>query len=135
MLCYRFYHPSYYWTNHNIGLSLVNPVDHEKAPPPLHLTVGMPEHIFDSSQSVDPAILNMMLGWGGASYSINMLLSLLLIEILMLKSVFTKVTMRHIDTMLVPEVFGEAGPLDFSMGAVKQLVVDARKSVIYTAGQ
>ena len=77
----------------------------------------------------------MMLGWGGASYTINMLLSLLLIEILMLKSVFTKVTMRHIDTVLVPEVFVEAGPLDFSIGAVKQLVVDARKSVIYTVGQ
>ena len=96
----------------------------------------MPEHNFDSSQSVDPAILNMMLGWSRASYSINMLLiNLLLIEILMLKSVFTKVTMRQIDTMLLPEAFIEAGPLDFSMRAVEQLVVDARKSVIYTAGQ
>ena len=95
----------------------------------------MPDHINDSSQSVNPVILNMMLGCGRTPYSINMLLLMLLIEILMLKSVFTKVTMRHIDTMLVPEVFGEDGPLDFSMEAVEQLVVDARKSVIYTAGQ
>ena len=75
----------------------------------------------------------MMLDCGRTPYSINMLLLMLLI--LMLKSVFTKVTMRHIDTVLVPEAFEEAGPLVFSMKAVEHVVVDARKSVLYTVGQ
>ena len=43
----------------------------KKPPPPPPPHSEIPEPIFDSSQSVDPAILNMMLGWGGASYTIN----------------------------------------------------------------
>ena len=56
-----------------------------------------------------------------------------LVLLLIVRSAFTKVTLRHIDTLVLPESIDEPPQLDVE--TVEQLVVDADDSIIYTAGQ
>ena len=60
-----------------------------------------------------------------------------LLVMLALKLVFSKVTMRHIDTFYFPESFGEDGPQPPKLDeeVVEQLVVDEDNSIIYTVGE